>query len=338
MCQICSSDDQYFHEGLCTDCGDAQSGTLIGFGWLLGVLIVAAIVYFVHGQHAPKYDLVAVPLRRLVHDMKSLSERCGFIAKLKLAVAFTQVIASMDSTYNVGMPEMWFRSALNLRALTFQPCIDQHRWTFRWTAFLRFFGEIDWLGWIVPPECLVGKGMRQQLLLRTLAPLGVIVAMPMVGAGVAGARYLRRSVKPDSGVRVEQPARQLVGSVLLTGAFDWLPTSLVLAFCFTPSVSAQTFKAWFCKSYAFDDVEKHSFLAQEPSVRCGSDEHDEILSVAWLLVAAWPVGMIVLYSSLLVLCRLTSDSRHSALGLEEASESHLLYATSFLHRDYQPTL
>ena len=80
------------------------------------------------------------------------------------------------------------------------------------------------------------------------------------------------------------------------GALDWLPASLVLAFCFTPSVSAAVFRAWHCVSYAYDEMEDYSFLAQDLSVRCdGSDEHNSILAIAWVLVIIWPIGMLVLY-------------------------------------------
>jgi len=65
-------------------------------------------------------------------------------------------------------------------------------------------------------------------------------------------------------------------------------------------------------------------------VRCdGSEEHSEILSVAWILVAVWPIGMVVLYAALLI------PLRFMLLDEMSYSDSPLVRATAFLHRDYK---
>ena len=60
-----------------------------------------------------------------------------------------------------------------------------------------------------------------------------------------------------------------------------IPVNRVLAYCFTPSVTASIFRAWYCISFAHTEREDRSFLAEDLSVRCGSDEHNNVVAVAW---------------------------------------------------------
>eukprot|EP00966_Prymnesium_polylepis_P185202 4292401-Prymnesium_polylepis.2 len=94
-------------------------------------------------------------------------------------------------------------------------------------------------------------------------------------------------------------------------------------------VSASIFRAWHCLSYAYDDVEERSFLAQDLAVRCDdSAEHNAILRIAWPMVLVWPIGMVAMYAGLLIPCRF--------MLLDQMQSSPLLRATMFLHRDYKP--
>ena len=304
LCKSCSREDQYFSEGLCRDCPEPGATLAAISAICVFVLAVAGGLYFIHEQQSPRYDRFAVPLRLWVNKAKVNARKLGLVAKLKLALTFAQIIAALESTYTIGLPDSWFQ----------------------WTKFLRFFGDIDWASWIVPSECVVGIGMTQQLLLRALVPLVVIMAMPLLGGCVSlGANVIGNAGFRESKTegKVKSPQRAVA-----KGIFQWVPASLVLAFCFTPSVSARIFRAWYCLSFAYNAVEEHSFLAQDLSVRCdGSEEHSEILSVAWILVAIWPVGMVVLYAALLV------PLRFMLLDEMSNSDSPLLHATAFLHKD-----
>eukprot|EP00966_Prymnesium_polylepis_P134589 3110986-Prymnesium_polylepis.1 len=107
-----------------------------------------------------------------------------------------------------------------------------------------------------------------------------------------------------------------------------MPLSLALTFCFTPSVSATVFRTWHCLPFVYDDMETHSYLAEDLSIRCDdSQEHSDMIAIAWLLIGIWPVGMCIIYAALLMPCRFAL--------LDNASASPLVYATAFLHRDYQ---
>jgi len=192
------------------------------------------------------------------------------------------------------------------------------------------------------------------LLFRGLIPLSIVVITPVVGA-VRGATLFLLDIKEEpcecskKQHRVRRKTVELAGWIgkkalvppknkdqlpttwkqaLTKGALNFLPLSLVIAFCFTPSVSAKTFSEWHCLSYVYDGETEYSYLANDLSVRCDdSDEYDDIISVAWLFIAVWPIGMVAMYIALLVPCR--------NLLRDEHVESPLLRATAFLHRDYK---
>ena len=122
--------------------------------------------------------------------------------------------------------------------------------------------------------------------------------MPLVGAAVSSVQHciqpirrlsLRSSVFDRGSMQrqsVSKVREQTLRDAVVRGFFHWLPLSLILAFCFTPSVSATIFRAWYCMSFSYNELEEHSFLAEDLSVRCdGFAEHEEILAVAWPMVA-----------------------------------------------------
>jgi hypothetical protein len=117
---------------------------------------------------------------------------------------------------------------------------------------------------------------------------------------------------------------------MMQGFTEGLPTSLILAFCFTPSVSAAIFRVWYCVSFYYDEEVKHYFLAGDLTVRCedSSPEYASLTSLAWVLVALWPIGMLVVYATMLLPCGKTI--------IHEEPATWLVRATAFLHIDYKP--
>jgi hypothetical protein len=104
---------------------------------------------------------------------------------------------------------------------------------------------------VVPGSCIVGAGMKEQLLLRALVPLAVIVIVPVGGALLSVARYSETCVSTklkQNSVWLQSMAGELqlqekqksFSGLLKAGVLDCLPVSLVLTFCFTPSVSTNT--------------------------------------------------------------------------------------------------
>jgi len=191
----------------------------------------------------------------------------------------------------------------------------------------------------VPSACLVGSDLNGRLLLRSLAPLIVIIAVPTVGGALSAVQRLRRpsSSAPDDSMRStlasapKDRARRpkSLGDATRRGFYKCLPVSLVLTFCFTPSVSASIFRAWHCLVFAYSDGKEYSYLAEDLQVSCGdSPEHFSILTVAWPMVALWPIGSVVMYTALLIPIR--------SMLIDEKGSTPLLTATTFLHRDYKP--
>lgn len=141
-------------------------------------------------------------------------------------------------------------------------------------------GELDWTSWVGPSSCIVGGGMVQQLCLQALTPLALIVLMPVLGGCISSLALITGARSKGD---IQKPS--LLHAVWM-GAIEWLPLSLVLSFCLTPSVCASIFKAWYCVEFDSSPTEVHSFLALDLSVRCdGSKEHRNIIAVAWVLVS-----------------------------------------------------
>ncbi|KAL1524680.1 hypothetical protein AB1Y20_019566 [Prymnesium parvum] len=331
LCKICLEDNYYFKDSSCVECPDAGTGFGVLAFILATIFSIPGLLYCLHEQTNPKYVRVSAPLRKLVHEAKSYMKDVGLVPKLKLFLTFVQVLATLEVTYSIGLPPTWFR----------------------WTSVFRFLGDINWSSWAVPSSCFISDE-RDMLLFRGLIPLSIVVITPVVGA-VRGATLFLLDIKEEPREcskkqhRVRRKTVELAGWIgkkalvppknkdqlpttwkqaLTKGALNFLPLSLVIAFCFTPSVSAKTFSEWHCLSYVYDGETEYSYLANDLSVRCDdSDEYDDIISVAWLFIAVWPIGMVAMYIALLVPCR--------NLLRDEHVESPLLRATAFLHRDYK---
>ena len=163
-----------------------------------------------------------------------------------------------------------------------------------------------------------GSSFRAWLLIKSVAPLLVVLATVIVFAAFESARLgcSRRYI--------------------YTGALKALPLALLVSFCFVPSVSMTIFQSWLCVEYQFDggdldSVTSHSFLRSDLSIRCSSggfsdQEHDTITSIAFALIWLWPVGMVLLYVAALLPCR------HS---VRAHIQTPLTRATAFLTHDYK---
>ena len=69
-----------------------------------------------------------------------------------------------------------------------------------------------------------------------------------------------------------------------------------------------------------------SYLLEDNSIECGSGEHNSIRRLPIASIVIWPVGSMVLYSSLLIACyKPLRANLHTALTC----------STAFLHQDYE---
>ena len=62
---------------------------------------------------------------------------------------------------------------------------------------------------------------------------------------------------------------------------------------------------WSCESFGLSDElgQRVSYMRSDGSVECGGDEHAALVSVSWVLMALWPIGVPSLYLVLLVWAR-----------------------------------
>ena len=67
-------------------------------------------------------------------------------------------------------------------------------------------------------------------------------------------------------------------------------------------------------------------MRQDASVECGTDDHESIKNLAIGFIVLWPVGSLVLFTSLLAACY---------KPLQAKSPNALTRATAFLHREYE---
>lgn len=148
--------------------------------------------------------------------------------------------------------------------------------------------------------------MEVRLLGRALLPLGFIAAVPVLAVLRSVVRHRLGASGPVRPLLDELSGSASLGRVIQRGLIAGSPASLILAFCFTPSVCANIFQAWHCVSFYYHGDEKHSFLASDLAIRCdGSQEHLRVTSLAWALIVVWPIGMLVMYGALLWPCAKT---------------------------------
>uniref|UniRef100_A0A7S4BXP4 Tyrosine-protein kinase ephrin type A/B receptor-like domain-containing protein n=1 Tax=Chrysotila carterae TaxID=13221 RepID=A0A7S4BXP4_CHRCT len=147
-------------------------------------------------------------------------------------------------------------------------------------------------------------------------------------------------VNDNHGIRISTAARNsLVAApparaktAITTGLVLALPFALYTTFISAAPVCSTIFRAWLCESYQVDvtELSQRAFLRANLNVVCSdsqndSEAHDSITRVSLWLIFVWPVGMAVLYASLLFACK------NNIIG---RVRSKLYDATVFLHRDY----
>ena len=112
-----------------------------------------------------------------------------------------------------------------------------------------------------------------------------------------------------------------------------LPTTLRLAFLCYPVVTNVAFEAFSCTT-PFEDGSQ--WLISDVSLRCSSlafgyvsPEHERVMRLAWIAIGAYPLGILAVNALLLLRAR---------SAIMAGKETLLSLATTFLHREFKPTL
>ncbi|EOD41030.1 hypothetical protein EMIHUDRAFT_108214 [Emiliania huxleyi CCMP1516] len=225
-----------------------------------------------------------------------------------------------------------------------------------WTDKLANTVSIDWSGLFLPQQCL---GYDLRLLAIALSPVAFIALL--MAAGISLRLYRWRAAPPprpmeatpgadtDAAFGLVEASMSVMSAIAdainadedapraapwyaeaALGVLDLTPAGLVLIFCFVPSISASIFRAWSCKAYTISPpdspLEQVSYMRLDASVECYTEDHESIADLAIGLIALWPAGSLILFTSLLVACY---------KPLQAKRPNALTRATGFLHREYK---
>ena len=175
-------------------------------------------------------------------------------------------------------------------------------------SVLGVFDVID-LGFDVfdlPPSCLQLSSFYSQLLFYVLAPcvLGLLILACSMATEVLAKRKAAN---------------------LKAGLIRALPYLMCLLFFTFPLVSSRAIQALDCEDFDED----RTFLKADYSLDCSSPEYSQVLSLAWVAIALYPVGVPLLYLALLLFAR-------KAILTEQPTA--LSRSLTFLHQDYTPSM
>ena len=164
--------------------------------------------------------------------------------------------------------------------------------------------SIDALG--LPLSCLQLGSFFNQLIFLVLSPcvLGLLVLACSMATEVLAERK---------------------AASLKAGLIRALPYLLYLSFFAFPLVSSRAFQAFDCEE--LDDGTR--FLTVDYSLDCNDAEYDRVVSLAWVAIALYPIGVPILYLALLL-------SARKAILAEQPTD--LSRSLAFLHQDYAPSM
>ena len=175
------------------------------------------------------------------------------------------MVIVIDSVYSVTLPAFY------------------HRWLSAFT-----FIKLDWSRVLLPNGCLANS-YREQMLIKALVPLALVGGVIFL--------HLLWSVVAHYGYGRSGPPRPIEG--LLSS----LPHVLIVLFLTITSISSAIFHAWACVGYKDSDTSTRYFLSLDPTIECYAAEHTEIVNTAYGLMLLLPIGVPVLFTTLLFLCR-----------------------------------
>ena len=140
--------------------------------------------------------------------------------------------------------------------------------------------------YFLPGQC-IPIGFRYRLLVRAIAPIMLLVAIPQCTIVFF---YCRRP--RGLGTR----SRWLSDALLVAAPF-----ALFVSFLLCPTVSKGIFDTWDCTQYELDGAtgEVRTFLNSDLQIVCSGNNHpeeyDEITNIAYFFLLLWPVGMPIIF-------------------------------------------
>ena len=112
LCKVCLEEKEYYHEASCEDCPQAGSGFAAVVATVATALLFGVALKRILASRSKVCAWLADPLRRWVRQVSTFCELVGVVTKLKLAMNFMQVVATLHITHSLNLPDTWFRWVL----------------------------------------------------------------------------------------------------------------------------------------------------------------------------------------------------------------------------------
>lgn len=267
-CEVCVEAWYKAADGLCYDCA-AAGGTVgatiaLPIGILVGFVLIS-LVFVLRGWRARK-KLVSseegkpesgdASADRTVSSAEEAisngrSRLASFMTKLRILIALVQVLSQIGTVFDIPFPPI-YKSLVS------------------WLALL----QLDLLQ-VMPLGCLNINSFYLTLLIRTLVPLAIMLAL-----GIFGLLCGRRSA-PNS-------FRRYLGDLMLNIAF-------FILFLVYPSTSSAIFQTFQC--FNLDGLPP--MLRADFQIDCTTSTHNAMVGYSMLMVVVYPLGAIALYAYLL---------------------------------------
>ena len=291
LCQVCAgpAGEVYFDDdaGRCEECPSFASRLTLPLVVIAVLVVVALAVARALRNPEGRLRLLLAEARRLVVRVQELE----LMPRFKLLLGFYQLAATLPDVYAVELPEIYHVSLA----------------TFQWFS-------LNFDGYLFPGACITGllgldgqSSFRSRLLVRGLAPLVIIGAIPMAtlvlhfgrsvlararsspkaadaaddeGGGAAqgepsspGFAGEESSAAQDELSRLDDEGGAIGKKKkhwLKEAIFTSIPISLLLSYCLCPTVSKGVFATWRCDAFELEAASgvERSFLSEDPTVVC----------------------------------------------------------------------
>ena len=294
-CELCVQPNHYFKNARCEGCGDLSDYVWLFVGVLAAILaVVGSVRWLLMKRELPKNKVLRRLIKRLT-GMLSVWRSAGMRPKLKIFFGVFQCVAVVPSAFNVSSPD-------DLEFLT--------EWL---EAPLKLGADL-----LIPGRCF--GGYLQRMLFSTLWPFALLAPVTVVSFAAGALKSSHRRDRLSATVR---------GGLKKVG-LNALPLMLVLTFVMLPSCANRIFRTYLCDEFRIDDDSglTRAFLHDDLRMECYTSEHDQAVLFTVGLLALWPVGVPVLYTTLLC------ANRKPILG--KAPPTHLSRVIAFLSDDFHP--
>ena len=302
-CELCAGPEftKYFDtlDARCHDCGDVSArATALSTALFSAFLLAAAFGKSIAANRRLSGRGACGELLRWLTYVKNTWRAAGMRYKVKAFVGVYQCIAAVPGVFRVEPP-------LGM---------EEYR---RWINLIRLPSELERV--LVPASCL--GDYQAQIWLSSASPVAFLLVCGAIFIGLEAVRECIRMKRPDFA------ARRGPSAIVTAGLRRMLPLMLGLTFLVVPSTSTRIFRTFLCEPISFGGGETRRYLYADLSLSCDSEEYESARKTAFAMLAAWPVGIPLLYSLLLWTCR---------KAILTGTPTSLSLATAFLSGDYKP--